>query len=171
MTTQPRKDLRNLAIIAHVDHGKTTLLDGLLRQTGSFRENQEVAERVMDSEDLERERGITIHAKETSIVFEGVRIHLVDTPGHADFGGEVERVLGMVDSVLLLVDAVDGVMPQTRFVLGKALARGLRPLVVINKVDRPEQRAEQVVDEVFDLLVDLGAGDEQLDFPVIFASA
>ncbi|MCH8084255.1 MAG: GTP-binding protein, partial [Myxococcales bacterium] len=134
MSKQARKDLRNLAIIAHVDHGKTTLLDGLLRQTGSFRENQEVAERVMDSEDLERERGITIHAKETSIVFEGTRIHLVDTPGHADFGGEVERVLGMVDSVLLLVDAVEGVMPQTRFVVGKALARGLRPLVVINKV-------------------------------------
>jgi len=146
MSLQPRKDLRNLAIIAHVDHGKTTLLDGLLRQTGSFRENQEVAERVMDSEDLERERGITIHAKETSIVFEGVRIHLVDTPGHADFGGEVERVLGMVDSVLLLVDAVDGVMPQTRFVVGKALAHGLRPLDVINKVDRREHRAHAVID-------------------------
>ena len=171
MSKQPRKDLRNLAIIAHVDHGKTTLLDGLLRQTGSFRENQEIVERVMDSEDLERERGITIHSKETSVVFEGIRIHLVDTPGHADFGGEVERVLGMVDSVLLLVDAVEGVMPQTRFVLGKALARGLRPLVVINKVDRPEQRAEEVIDEVFDLLVDLGADDQQLDFPVIFASA
>jgi GTP-binding protein len=171
MSKQPRKDLRNLAIIAHVDHGKTTLLDGLLRQTGSFRENQEVADRVMDSEDLERERGITIHAKETSVVFEGVRIHLVDTPGHADFGGEVERVLGMVDSVLLLVDAVDGVMPQTRFVVGKALARGLRPLVVINKVDRPEQRSQAVIDEVFDLLVDLGANDQQLDFPVVFASA
>ena len=171
MGEQPRKDLRNLAIIAHVDHGKTTLLDGLLRQTGSFRENQQVAERVMDSEDLERERGITIHSKETSVIFEGVRIHLVDTPGHSDFGGEVERVLGMVDSVLLLVDAVEGVMPQTRFVVGKALARGLRPLVVINKVDRAEQRAEEVINEVFDLLVDLGADDQQLDFPVIFASA
>ncbi len=171
MSEQPRKDLRNLAIIAHVDHGKTTLLDGLLRQTGSFRANQEVVERVMDNEDLERERGITIHSKETSVVFEGVRIHLVDTPGHADFGGEVERVLGMVDSVLLLVDAVEGVMPQTRFVVGKALARGLRPLVVINKVDRLEQRAEEVIDEVFDLLVDLGANDQQLDFPVVFASA
>ncbi len=171
MSKQPRKDLRNLAIIAHVDHGKTTLLDGLLRQTGSFRDNQEIVERVMDSEDLERERGITIHAKQTSIIFEGVRIHLVDTPGHADFGGEVERVLGMVDGVLLLVDAVDGVMPQTRFVLGKALERGLRPLVVINKVDRPEQRANEVIDEVFDLLVDLGADDNQLDFPVVFASA
>ena len=123
---QPRKDIRNLAIIAHVDHGKTTLVDGLLRQTGAFRENQAVVERVMDSEDLERERGITIHAKDTSIEFEGVRIHLVDTPGHADFGGEVERVLGMVDAALLLVDAVDGVMPQTRFVVGKALAHGLR---------------------------------------------
>ncbi len=168
---QPRKDIRNLAIIAHVDHGKTTLVDGLLRQTGAFRENQAVVERVMDNEDLERERGITIHAKDTSIEFEGVRIHLVDTPGHADFGGEVERVLGMVDAALLLVDAVDGVMPQTRFVVGKALGHGLRVLLVVNKVDRPEQRANQVVDEVFDLLVDLGANDRQLEFPVIFASA
>ena len=168
---QPRKDIRNVAIIAHVDHGKTTLVDGLLRQTGAFRENQAVVERVMDSEDLERERGITIHAKDTSIEFEGVRIHLVDTPGHADFGGEVERVLGMVDAALLLVDAVDGVMPQTRFVVGKALSHGLRILLVVNKVDRPEQRANQVVDEVFDLLVDLGADDRQLEFPVIFASA
>jgi GTP-binding protein len=168
---QPRKDIRNVAIIAHVDHGKTTLVDGLLRQTGAFRENQAVVERVMDSEDLERERGITIHAKDTSIEFEGVRIHLVDTPGHADFGGEVERVLGMVDAALLLVDAVDGVMPQTRFVVGKALAHGLRILLVVNKVDRPEQRSNQVVDEVFDLLVDLGADDRQLEFPVIFASA
>jgi GTP-binding protein len=168
---EPRKDLRNVAIIAHVDHGKTTLLDGLLRQTGSFRENEQVAERAMDSGDLERERGITIRAKETSVEYQGVRIHVVDTPGHADFGGEVERVLGMVDSVLLLVDAVEGVMPQTRFVVGKALARGLRPMLVVNKIDRPEQRAEAVVDEVFDLLVALGATDEQLDFPVIYASA
>jgi GTP-binding protein len=168
---EPRKDLRNLAIIAHVDHGKTTLLDGLLRQTGAFRENQQVADRVMDSEDLERERGITIHAKETAIDFDGVRIHLVDTPGHADFGGEVERVLGMVDAVLLLVDAVEGVMPQTRFVVGKALARGLQPLLVVNKIDRPEQRAHEVVDEVFDLLVSMGANDEQLDFPTVYASA
>ena len=168
---EPRKDLRNLAIIAHVDHGKTTLLDGLLRQTGAFRENQQVAERAMDREDLERERGITIHAKETAIEFEGVRIHVVDTPGHSDFGGEVERVLGMVDAVLLLVDAVDGVMPQTRFVVSKALARGLRPILVVNKIDRPEQRAEAVVDEVFDLLVSLSATDAQLDFPVIYASA
>jgi GTP-binding protein len=168
---ESRKDLRSLAIIAHVDHGKTTLLDGLLRQTGAFRENQVVAERVMDSEDLERERGITILAKETAIDFDGVRIHLVDTPGHADFGGEVERVLGMVDAVLLLVDAVEGVMPQTRFVVRKALAHGLRPLLVVNKIDRPEHRAHAVVDEVFDLLVGAGATDEQLDFPIVFASA
>jgi GTP-binding protein len=168
---EARKDIRNVAIIAHVDHGKTTLVDGLLRQTGAFRSNQVVPERVMDSEDLERERGITILAKDTSIEFAGVRIHLVDTPGHADFGAEVERVLGMVDSVLLLVDAVEGVMPQTRFVVGKALAHGLRPLLVVNKIDRPEQRAEAVVDEVFDLLVELGADDAQLDFPVVYASA
>ena len=168
---EPRKDLRNLAIIAHVDHGKTTLLDGLLAQTGAFRENQEVAERAMDSGDLERERGITIRAKETAVGFEGVRIHLVDTPGHADFGGEVERVLGMVDAVLLLVDAVEGVMPQTRFVVGKALAHGLRPILVVNKVDRAEQRADAVLDEVFTLLDNLGANDEQLDFPVVYASA
>jgi GTP-binding protein len=167
----PRKEVRNLAIIAHVDHGKTTLLDGLLRQTGALPPRQAAVERVMDSEDLERERGITIHAKNTAIEFEGVRIHLVDTPGHADFGGEVERVLGMVDSVLLLVDAVDGVMPQTRFVLKKALGHGLHPILVVNKVDRPEQRAEAVVDEVFDLLVELGANDQQLDFPVVYASA
>ena len=167
----PRKDVRNLAIIAHVDHGKTTLLDGLLRQTGALPPRHAAVERVMDSEDLERERGITIHAKNTAIEFEGVRIHLVDTPGHADFGGEVERVLGMVDAVLLLVDAVEGVMPQTRFVLRKALAHGLRPILVVNKVDRPEQRAEQVIDEVFDLLVELGANDSQLDFPVVYASA
>ena len=162
-----RKEIRNLAIIAHVDHGKTTLVDGLLRQTGAFRAHQAVAERALDNEDLERERGITIHAKNTAIEFEGVRINLVDTPGHADFGGEVERVLGMVDAVLLLVDAVEGVMPQTRFVLRKALAHGLRPLVVVNKIDRPEQRAHAVVDEVFDLLVELGASDAQLDFPVV----
>src|SRR5262247_3973460 len=166
-----RKDVRNVAIIAHVDHGKTTLVDGLLRQTGAFRENQTVEERVLDSGELERERGITILAKDTAIEFEGVRIHLADTPGHADFGGEVERVLSLVDSVLLLVDAVDGVMPQTRFVVGKALAHGLRPILVVNKVDRPEQRAEAVVDEVFDLLVELGANDAQLDFPVVYASA
>jgi GTP-binding protein len=166
-----RKDIRNVAIIAHVDHGKTTLVDGLLRQTGAFRENQAVEERVMDSGELERERGITILSKDTSIEFEGVRIHLVDTPGHADFGGEVERVLSLVDSVLLLVDAVEGVMPQTRFVVAKALARGLRPILVVNKIDRIEQRAEAVLDEVFDLLVELGADDRQLEFPVVYASA
>ena len=160
---EPRKDIRNLAIIAHVDHGKTTLVDALLRFTGAFRANQQVAERVMDREDLERERGITIHAKDTSIEFDGVRIHLVDTPGHADFGGEVERVLSMVDAVLLVVDSVDGVMPQTRFVVGKALAHGLRPLLVVNKVDRANHRAHAVVDEVFDLLVELDASDSQLD--------
>jgi GTP-binding protein len=168
---RPRKEVRNLAIIAHVDHGKTTLVDGLLRQTGTYRANQAVVERAMDNEDLERERGITIHSKSTSVEFEGVRIHLVDTPGHSDFGGEVERVLGMVDAVLLLVDAVDGVMPQTRFVLGKALSHGLRPILVVNKIDRLEQRAQAVVDEVFDLLVELGATDEQLEFPVVYASA
>ena len=168
---EPRKDIRNIAIIAHVDHGKTTLVDGLLRQTGVFRAGEVVPDRVLDSEDLERERGITILAKDASIEFAGVRIHLVDTPGHADFGAEVERVLGMVDSVLLLVDAVEGVMPQTRFVVGKALAHGLRLLLVVNKIDRPEQRAETVVDEVFDLLIELGAEDAQLDFPVVYASA
>ena len=168
---EPRKDLRNLAIIAHVDHGKTTLVDALLRFTGAFRAGQDPGERVMDREDLERERGITIHAKDTSIEFEGVRIHLVDTPGHADFGGEVERVLSMVDAVLLVVDSTDGVMPQTRFVVSKALGHGLRPLLVVNKVDRPAHRAQEVVDEVFDLLVELGASDAQLDFPVVFASA
>ncbi|HVN38632.1 MAG TPA: translational GTPase TypA [Myxococcota bacterium] len=167
----PRKEVRNLAIIAHVDHGKTTLLDGLLRQTGALPPKVAAVERVMDSDAQERERGITIHAKNTAIRFEGVHIHLVDTPGHADFGGEVERVLGMVDAVLLLVDAVEGVMPQTRFVLRKALEHGLRPILVVNKIDRPEQRAAEVLDEVFDLLVELGADDTQLDFPVVYASA
>ncbi len=166
----PRKELRNVAIIAHVDHGKTTLLDGLLRQTGALPARLQVT-RVMDSEDLERERGITIMSKITSIEFEGVRIQVFDTPGHADFGGEVERVLGMVDSCLLLVDAVEGVMPQTRFVMRKALACGLLPILIVNKLDRPEQRAEQVVDEVFDLLVELEADDRQLEFPVLYACA
>jgi GTP-binding protein len=166
-----RKEVRNLAIIAHVDHGKTTLLDGLLRQTGALPPKVAAVERVMDSDAQERERGITIHAKNTAIRFEGVHIHLVDTPGHADFGGEVERVLGLVDAVLLLVDAVEGVMPQTRFVLRKALEHGLRPILVVNKIDRPEQRAAEVLDEVFDLLVELGADDTQLDFPVVYASA
>jgi len=167
----PRKDLRNLAIIAHVDHGKTTLVDALFRFTGAVQSYQDVPERAMDSGDLERERGITILSKVTSIEFEGVRIQLVDTPGHADFGGEVERVLGLVDGVLLVVDAVDGPMPQTRFVLGKALSHGLRPIVVVNKIDRAEQRAAAVVDEVFDLLVELGANDRQLEFPVVYCSA
>ena len=166
-----RKELRNVAIIAHVDHGKTTLLDGLLRQTGALPARHAAADRVMDSEDLERERGITILSKITAIEFEGVRIQIFDTPGHADFGGEVERVLGMVDACLLLVDAVEGVMPQTRFVLRKALEHGLLPILVVNKIDRPEQRADEVVDEVFDLLVELDAQDEQLEFPVLFASA
>ncbi|TJZ69038.1 translational GTPase TypA [Chitiniphilus eburneus] len=164
------RPIRNIAIIAHVDHGKTTLVDQLLRQSGTFRENQQVDERVMDSNDLERERGITILAKNTAIDYEGVHINIVDTPGHADFGGEVERVLGMVDGVLLLVDAVEGPMPQTRFVTKKALALGLRPIVVINKVDRPGARADWVVDQTFDLFDKLGASDEQLDFPIIYAS-
>ncbi|WP_028453231.1 translational GTPase TypA [Chitinilyticum aquatile] len=162
--------LRNIAIIAHVDHGKTTLVDQLLRQSGTFRDNQQVDERVMDSNDLEKERGITILAKNTAIDFEGTHINIVDTPGHADFGGEVERVLGMVDGVLLLVDAVEGPMPQTRFVTKKALALGLKPIVVINKVDRPGARPDWVVDQTFDLFDKLGATDEQLDFPIIYAS-
>ncbi|GGP20442.1 translational GTPase TypA [Silvimonas iriomotensis] len=162
--------IRNIAIIAHVDHGKTTLVDQLLRQSGTFRENQQVDERVMDSNDLEKERGITILAKNTAIEYEGTHINIVDTPGHADFGGEVERVLGMVDGVLLLVDAVEGPMPQTRFVTKKALALGLRPIVVINKVDRPGARPDWVVDQTFDLFDKLGATDEQLDFPIIYAS-
>ncbi|SFZ73781.1 translational GTPase TypA [Chitinimonas taiwanensis] len=162
--------LRNIAIIAHVDHGKTTLVDQLLRQSGTFRDNQQVDERVMDSNDLEKERGITILAKNTAIEYEGTHINIVDTPGHADFGGEVERVLGMVDGVLLLVDAVEGPMPQTRFVTKKALALGLRPIVVINKVDRPGARCDWVLDQTFDLFDKLGATNEQLDFPVIYAS-
>ncbi len=166
-----REDLRNVAIIAHVDHGKTTLVDGLLKSCGAFRANESVEERVMDSGDLEKERGITIQSKSTAVDYEGVRIQLVDTPGHADFGGEVERVLGMADAALLLCDAYEGVMPQTRFVLRKALDHGLRPILVVNKIDRPEERAEQVVDEVFDLLVELGADDTQLEFPVVYASA
>src|SRR5262245_13558221 len=162
--------LRNIAIIAHVDHGKTTLVDQLLRQSGTFAAHQQVDERVMDSNDLEKERGITILAKNTAITYEGTHINIVDTPGHADFGGEVERVLGMVDGVLLLVDAVEGPMPQTRFVTKKALALGLRPIVVINKVDRPGARPDWVVDQTFDLFDKLGANDDQLDFPIIYAS-
>jgi GTP-binding protein len=163
--------LRNVAIIAHVDHGKTTLVDRLLQQSGAFRENQRVAERVMDSNDLERERGITILAKATSVLWHGTRINIVDTPGHADFGGEVERILSMVDGAIVLVDAAEGPLPQTKFVVGKALKIGLRPIVCINKVDRPDARAEQVVNEVFDLFAALDASEEQLDFPIIYGSA
>jgi GTP-binding protein len=163
--------IRNIAIIAHVDHGKTTLVDQLLRQSGTFRANQQVAERVMDSNDLERERGITILAKNCAVDYRGTRINIVDTPGHADFGGEVERALSMVDGVLLLVDAVEGPMPQTRFVTRKALALGLRPIVVVNKIDRPGARPDWVVNQTFDLFDRLGASEEQLDFPVVYASA
>ena len=162
--------LRNIAIIAHVDHGKTTLIDSIMKQTGMFRENQQVDERLMDSGDLEKERGITILAKPTSITWKDVRINIIDTPGHADFGGEVERVLGMADGVIILIDAAEGPMPQTKFVLGKALAQGLRPIVVINKVDRQDTRSEEVVDEVFDLFVALDANDKQLDFPIMYAA-
>ncbi|GAB5378415.1 MAG: translational GTPase TypA [Acuticoccus sp.] len=175
MTTHKRA-LRNVAIIAHVDHGKTTLIDVLLRQSGAFRENQRVAERVMDSNDLEKERGITILAKVTSVEWESeatppTRINIVDTPGHADFGGEVERILNMVDGAVVLVDAAEGPMPQTKFVVGKALKMGLRPIVAINKIDKPEERHSEVVDEVFELFDALGATDEQLDFPVVYGSA
>src|SRR6266446_3966464 len=165
------RQIRNIAIIAHVDHGKTTLVDQLLRQSGTFRENEKVAERVMDSNDLEKERGITILAKNCAVEWKGTHVNIVDTPGHADFGGEVERVLSMVDSVLLLVDAVEGPMPQTRFVTKKALALGLRPIVVVNKIDRPGARADWVVNQTFDLFDKLGASEDQLDFPVVYASA
>ncbi len=164
------KQIRNIAIIAHVDHGKTTLVDQLLRQSGTFRSNQQVEERVMDSNDLEKERGITILAKNTAIEYEGYHINIVDTPGHADFGGEVERVLGMVDCVVLLVDAQEGPMPQTRFVTKKALALGLKPIVVINKIDKPSARPSWVIDQTFELFDSLGATDEQLDFPIVYAS-
>jgi GTP-binding protein len=163
--------LRNIAIIAHVDHGKTTLVDRLLQQSGAFRENQRVAERALDSNDLERERGITILAKVTSVVWQGTRINIVDTPGHADFGGEVERILNMVDGALVLVDAAEGPLPQTKFVVSKALKMGLKPIVVINKVDRPDARPVEVVNEVFDLIASLDASDEQLDFPILYGSA
>src|SRR5918994_1080946 len=162
---------RNIAIIAHVDHGKTTLVDKLLQQSGTFAAHEQVQERVMDSNDLERERGITILAKNCAIRYQGTHINIVDTPGHADFGGEVERVLSMVDGVLLLVDAVEGPMPQTRFVTRKALAQGLKPIVVVNKVDRPGARADWVVNHTFDLFDKLGASEDQLDFPVVYASA
>ena len=163
-------DLRNIAIIAHVDHGKTTLVDELLKQSGAFRENQAVSERAMDSNDLERERGITIFAKPTSVEWKGTRINIVDTPGHADFGGEVERILSMVDGVVLLVDAAEGPMPQTKFVTSKALALGLRPIVVLNKVDKPDAEPDRALDECFDLFANLGATDDQLDFPHMYAS-
>ncbi|MBQ3889271.1 MAG: GTP-binding protein, partial [Clostridia bacterium] len=168
---EKREDIRNVAIIAHVDHGKTTLVDQLLRQSGTFRTNEQVQDRVMDSNDLERERGITILSKNTGIHYKGVKINIVDTPGHADFGGEVERIMLMVDGVLLLVDAFEGCMPQTRFVLKKALGLGKKPLVVLNKIDRPCARPEEVVDEVLDLFIELGADEDQLEFPVIYASA
>lgn len=166
-----REDVRNIAIIAHVDHGKTTLVDSMLRQSGIFRTNENVAERVMDSNDLERERGITILSKNTAVNYNGTKINIVDTPGHADFGGEVERVLKMVDSVLLVVDAFEGPMPQTKFVLKKALELNLKPIVVINKIDRPDERAHEVIDEVFELFIELGADDHQLDFPIVYVSA
>ena len=163
-------DIRNIAIIAHVDHGKTTLVDALLKQSGAFRDNQHVAERALDRNDLERERGITILAKCTSVIWKGIRLNIVDTPGHADFGGEVERILSMVDGAILLVDAAEGVLPQTKFVLGKALARGIRPIVVVNKIDRGDARPDEVHNEIFDLFAALDATEEQLDFPTLFAS-
>ena len=166
-----REDVRNIAIIAHVDHGKTTLVDAMLKQNNVFRVNEQVAERVMDSNDLERERGITILSKNTAVMYNGIKINIVDTPGHADFGGEVERVLNMVDGVLLLVDAFEGPMPQTKYVLRKALEQKLKPIVVINKIDRPDQRVDDVYDEVLELFMELGADDDQLDFPVVYAAA
>ncbi|MGB1226819.1 MAG: GTP-binding protein, partial [Poseidonibacter sp.] len=165
------RDIRNIAVIAHVDHGKTTLVDELLKQSGTFTAHQEVDERVMDSNDIEKERGITILSKNTAVDYEGVRINIIDTPGHADFGGEVERVLKMVDCVLLLVDAQEGTMPQTKFVVKKALQLGHRPIVVINKIDKPGADADRVVDEVFDLFDQMGATEEQLEFPVVYAAA
>src|SRR6187549_3683293 len=171
MERHQRTDVRNIAIIAHVDHGKTTLVDAMLWQSGVFRQNAQVVERVMDSLSLERERGITILAKNTSIHYKGTRINIVDTPGHADFGGEVERTLKMVDGVMLLVDASEGPLPQTRFVLRKALEANLKPIVVINKIDRPDARIGEVVNEVYDLFIDLDAHDEQLEFPILYCIA
>src|SRR3954452_7116978 len=162
---------RNIAIIAHVDHGKTTLVDAMLRQSGIFRDNEQVAERVMDSNDLERERGITILAKNTGVRYGGVKINIVDTPGHSDFGGEVERSLKIVDGVMLLVDASEGPLPQTRYVLSKALEAKLPPIVVINKIDRPDARVQEVLNEVYDLFIDLDAHEDQLDFPVLYTIA
>ena len=166
-----REDVRNIAIIAHVDHGKTTLVDELLKQSGVFRENQEVEERVMDSNDIERERGITILSKNTAVYYKNTKINIIDTPGHADFGGEVERVLKMVNGVVLVVDAFEGAMPQTKFVLRKALELDLPVIVCINKIDRPEARPDEVIDEVLELFMDLDASDEQLDCPFVYASA
>ena len=168
---QKREDVRNIAIIAHVDHGKTTLVDELLKQSGVFRENQEVAERVMDSNDIERERGITILSKNTAVYYKDTKINIIDTPGHADFGGEVERVLKMVNGVVLVVDAFEGAMPQTKFVLRKALELKLPVIVCINKIDRPEARPEEVIDEVLELFIDLDADEEQLECPFVYASA
>src|SRR5881396_251312 len=167
----PNDGIRNIAIIAHVDHGKTTLVDAMLRQSGIFRVNEEVRERVMDSNDLERERGITILAKITGVRYHGVKINIVDTPGHSDFGGEVERALKIVDGVMLLVDASEGPLPQTRYVLMKALEARLPPIVVINKIDRPDSRIAQVLDEIYDLFIDLDATEAQLDFPTVFCNA
>ena len=166
-----QKTIRNIGIIAHVDHGKTTLVDCLLKQSGMFRDSELSGSCIMDSNELEKERGITIFSKNAAIFYKGHKINIVDTPGHADFGGEVERILKMVNGVLLLADAVEGPMPQTRFVLKKSLEIGLNPIVVVNKIDRPASRTDQVVDEVFDLFVDLGANDKQLDFPIIYTSA
>jgi GTP-binding protein len=163
-------DMRNVAIIAHVDHGKTTLVDEILKQSGLYRENETQQERAMDSNDLEQERGITILAKATSVEWDGVRVNIVDTPGHADFGGEVERILSMVDGVILLVDAAEGPMPQTKFVTAKALALGLRPIVCLNKVDKHDAEPDRALDECFDMFANLGANDDQLDFPVLYAS-
>ena len=165
-----RNDLRNIAIIAHVDHGKTTLVDQMLKQSGTFRDNQNVQERVMDNGDLERERGITILAKNTAINYKGTKINIIDTPGHADFGGEVERILKMVDGVILLVDSFEGPMPQTRFVLSKALALGHKVIIVVNKTDRPDARNEEVTEEVYDLLFDLDANEEQLESKILYCS-
>src|ERR687894_1938489 len=164
-----REDIRNIAIIAHVDHGKTTLVDSMLYQSGTWRENEQRLERVMDSMDLERERGITIMAKNTSVRFGGVKINIVDTPGHADFGGEVERVLKMVDGVMLLVDAAEGCLPQTRFVLRKALEAKLPAIALVNKIDRQDARPEEVVNEIYDLFIDLGANDQQIEFPILYS--
>src|SRR5271165_522095 len=165
------QNTRNIAIIAHVDHGKTTLVDAMLRQSGIFRANEELTERVMDSNDLERERGITILAKTTGVRYHGTKINIVDTPGHSDFGGEVERALKIVDGVMLLVDASEGPLPQTRYVLMKALEANLKPIIVINKIDRPDARAPEVLNEIYDLFIDLDAKEDQLDFPVLYANA